>query len=462
MKILRRTNGIDIKAKSGALVGHVELKLLDDTTGKVIEKIEKKNFFTKALDSALNDCPFGLNSIMKMGQGVNYDSNTEYKIKNIYQSILGGVILFPSSLGDSVDDYFPSFASNYPTAYASQASYQLDDPRQGQFDGVSSGKITGGYRFVYAWGSSGGNGTISAIALSHVDCFRYFNDPIQMLFPHFSDNNSDNPKGYFGYVSNTANFNGAVAINDKGIICLNADSAIKKLRMFNTRPYDFQLTGNTDANYDPATAEPVWELDLSSYTGTPSYQSIGNFLYAFFKNSNGTSATTIVKINLDTGLVVDTQNITWTAPQMTKAEYGFCIKDGYLYAGATVAGKIYKCSLSNAADVTEIACNAVVNEALCATDGSDNIYGTNILINNGVVVDYLRASPNINSNASAWGGSRIIYEHGVWMVTAGRAYNRNIGAQMKAPYCATKANLQSAVTKTADKQMVVQYSVTQV
>ena len=51
MNILKKTNGIDLRAKGTALQGHVKIQLKDDTTGRIVEEVEHKNFFTKALDS---------------------------------------------------------------------------------------------------------------------------------------------------------------------------------------------------------------------------------------------------------------------------------------------------------------------------------------------------------------------------------------------------------------------------
>lgn len=454
MEYLKKTNGIDLRARGTALQGHVKIQLKDDTTGRIVEEVEHKNFFTKALDSAYNGCPFGLDSRMKIGQGVAADDNTPDRIRSVYQDLLGGIICFPESLGDSVDDYYPSFADNYPTAYASQAEYQITDARQGNYDGVSSGKTSNGYRFVYNWGSTGGNGRISSVALSHRNCFTYFNDASEMFFPKRSTDNS--VRGYFGTIHDQ-NSRQPLCITDRGVLIASLGDWCRA-EYFKIPPYNVPLTEPLTFFNDRAT--PVWSMDIESEARTvPSWQYYEGFFWCIERTA-GSSQTIIRKYKEEDG-TLDRYTITWNAPQMCDSNSVFAIKDGYLYAGATVDGKIYKCSLTNAVDVTEIECNSVARENINTCEYTDTIYGRNFTINNGVLTNNRGVNHNVGNSANN-AANQIVYQNGVWVVTRSPASTNLFSAQILGTYCATKANLDSPVEKTAEKQMVITYNVNQI
>lgn len=168
MNILKKTNGIDLRAKNSALRGNVTIQLRDAVTGHVKNEISGHNMLTNGLNSALNGCPFQLN-VVDSAYGSVLTGTQRMKMTPIFSQLLGGVMLFPEALGDDRDLFFPSF-DNSPTAFASMESYTQDDPRQGLFDAVASKPIDNAYRYIYEWGSSYGNGSISSVGLSTRNC----------------------------------------------------------------------------------------------------------------------------------------------------------------------------------------------------------------------------------------------------------------------------------------------------
>lgn len=468
MNILRKTNGIDVKAKNSHLEGRATLLLTDPLTGKILEKVEHKNFFTNALDSALNGCPWGLDKRTLFYNTMSADAGENGRFGNLFEILLGGVMLFPDDLGNGLDDYYPPFDTNYPTAYASRAAYTLDDSRQGVFNSVLSGVITGGYKYVYDWSTSNGNGTIASLALSHKNCYKYWNDGAIRNFPKYSEQNG----GGSGYNSQVFQQSMPHTGSEDGILTNDYPTSNdrRRARFYKVCPFDFQLIamigGSIPEYIDNDNTPPpylAWSGDYTSeFADSPNtqFQFDNGTLYGYCKSSTGASALQIITIDTDDGSVLTRSSLTFTAASdATSSVYGFAIKNGYIYMGSTSAGKVYKCNLSDVTDVTEISCNASANETLSACDGSDNVYGKHFVINNGVVnpITYNTLDPNIHFYNYIQ--KRYFYENGVWLVSSNS--NCNLGAQIKAPYCATKNNI-TPVTKNASQNMQVQYTVTQV
>lgn len=473
MKILKRTQGIDLKAKNSHFHGSVTIQFRDPITNKVLDEEKHDNFFTKAIDDILNKCPWGLNNNMLMGRGIqliaNYDSSAANQkngcICDIYKSLMGGVILFPGTLGDTDSDYFSDWSDNNPTAYATMGEYTVSDPKQGTYNGIESGELQNpnGFRYVYDWATSNGNGTIGAVALTHINAQNYFNNGDYMVFPRCSQFTDNNASGYWGQFNDVnSGYMNPMAMGDNGIlICNNDASNNKKGNFYPIKPYNFHMLFTT-RGYDVFDHEPAWSVDLSANAGHPSWQFYDGYLYALQKNSTGTNDTIITRINISTGAIVDTTTIRWVAPNMSNSSMHFAIKDGYVYAGSTVAGKIYKCKLGDANDVTELTCNAAINETLWTNPESDFIFGTNIVIKDGVIVNHSTPNLLVTTNCNTNGNRQILYNKGLWIVNAAKPMGNTVAAQFLTPYCATKNNLSETKTKTPDKTMKVIYTVTQV
>jgi len=471
MHIIKKPNGIDVKAKDSELHGSVIIQFGDPITGKVLDEEKHDNFFTKALSDIYNRCPWGLNNNMFMGRGIEgsgYDATAANQkngcICDIYNSLLGGVTLYPESLGLTDTDYFADWSDNVPTAYATMNEYTVADPKQGSYNGVESGILTNpnGFRYVYDWATSNGNGDIAAVALTHRNAQNYFGNGNYMLFPRVPSFTDNNAIGYWGQLyDENSNYMNAMAMGDDGIlICNNDPSNNRKGNFYPIKPYNFHLLYTT-RGFDVFDHEPAWSVDLSSNNGIPSWQFYDGYLYALQKDDDGTSDTIITRINKTTGAVVDTTTIRWVAPNMADSSMHFAIKDGYVYAGSTVDGKIYKCKLGDANDVTELTCNAAANEPLWTNPESDFIFGCNIIIKDGVIVNHSTPNNLIAPNRSTNSNRQIMYNKGLWVVNGSKPSGNYIGAQFLTPYCATKNNLDEVKTKTADKTMKVIYTVTQ-
>ena len=451
MEILRRTRGIDTRGH-GALMGCAEIILKDADTGKVKEVVRQQNMFTNALNSLFNKSAFNMANMLnvKVIESIN-EYNNEPLQTPVNEKALGGVLLFPNALGSDADVLFPDFAANYPTGYASRESYTQDDSRQGVFDGVSSGEITNGYRFVYNWGSAYGNGQIGAVALSNSKCYKYFNDLGTAI-------------GGYSFHKNLSTNSWArrsIGINSKGFYMNNGEHSGAGSLFF--VPYPER---KIDLLYNPSAATGTYEVQIPDYTYPSGYGSLfcvaEDYIHVFSITSSGASSSTIKYDKISTSdYTVTTTNLT-VAAYLTGANGVNCqicaVRGNYVYLPKNGYTSVYKINLTNTADITEIEMPSGASLGYGTTICGSTIFGYNFVIGTDDVVRV--------SSTATW--FRPCYLDGVWCGkilangSGGGGSIHSLYVDTLTPYCATHADLQSTVTKTADKQMVVNYSVVQV
>lgn len=453
MKILRRTKGIDLKSKSSVLRGDVCIQLRDAITGKV--KFEEKghNMLTNGLASALNGCPWDLNKIDGCYDGV---TGTIFKTTPIFSQLLGGVMLFPSALGNDPDLIFPPF-SNIPTAYSSMEAYQQTDSKQGAFDSVSSGEITNGFRFVHSWGSAYGNGLIASLGLAPRNAHAWCKDVPSMIKP------SDTARGVAqGYISYVARSRVVFAMNENYILVSDTSSGLSTLKCYKNSapsinimlPYSGQIFTD-DYTINGLTINGcLWKLENGITPFAENAQIIGSYVYI---TSRSNSTFTVRKYDVTDGTLVSTDTYTFSA------SFGgdiTSIYDGYIYCTKAGGGAIYKCNMSNPTDVTEIADASIESGCPCWAIGTNFIYTWDGILDadTGVFVPFTSSTKFYkNPNMPCY----PLWDKGMWLV--GYSYtNELVGATMKQWGLMTHYDLQSPVTKTADKQMILNYSITQV
>lgn len=459
MEILRRTQGIDLKARNSGLHGHASIVLKDALTGKITDKVEKDNFFTMGLDSAVNGCPFGLNQQLFSNMSM---AGSYANFSPIHTQLLGGITLYPQSLGSDTGVLFPPF-SNIPTGYASLDSYTQDDPKQGTYDSVSSGAITNGYKHVYNWGSAFGNGTIASLALNPRGSHMWCKDWSKALNPTIFAGTGDtqNGIGFCGFPMWNAG-DAIVAVCDNGMLWKFNDGTTNEWRYSKIAPFNIDLTnpymfGTSNGTCADQVMIPLWALSGSSYGNWDTWQFISGQLVYISRNNN---TFTVTYFDMSDGSVDNTETYTFSGASFGSA--GGCICGDYLYWGSSTAGKIYKCNLNNVADITEITSSNIPANSTVWYVGTQFLY-TNRGIYDTASDVFVETAQDTMAGAN-W--IHYLYDNGVWLVTSSHYGwyngNRRLGATMKNWACMTHANLENAVTKAADKQMVVNYSIIQV
>lgn len=136
---------------------------LYDSAGAVVEEHHDTNMVTHAIRDILTMNPWGFKDYTSLQAG-NYWRG----LYPIAKNLLGGIVLFPETLGKDADAYYAP-AKNIPTGYASVDAYSGLDPKRGQYNASESGPLPNGYRYVYDYATNRANGTIAAVALTHAD-----------------------------------------------------------------------------------------------------------------------------------------------------------------------------------------------------------------------------------------------------------------------------------------------------
>lgn len=461
MEYLKKTNGIDLRAKNSALRGNVTIQLKDAVTGKLKDEISGHNMLTNGLNSALNGCPFQLNVIDSAYSSVTA-STQRMRMTPIFSQLLGGVMLFPEPLGNDRDLFFPPF-SNSPTAFASMESYTQDDPRQGLFDAVSSKPIDNGYRYIYEWGSSYGNGPISSLGLSTRNCHTWINKRANLFRPW------NNNQG--GFTSgNTDGYTRFVHISERGTIVCRGTANYNGYNNYyyfkRLTPIVANLLSNTLFNFDfnnPYDESHIngydWMITVSDQFANNNMvlmtvQNVNDELLFVYRVS-GTGAVKIKKVNWSDGSTISERTLN---PQ--GVSYGTnslpVIFGNYMYIVANRDGLIYRCNINDNADVFDIeAPGCKANTHLWAS-------GTQFIYNNNGILDATSAKFEATDDEIVItnnGSSIPVADFGMWHL--GRVNNYQLAASLKTWGLMSHFDLGQTFEKNSQQTMSVQYTVTQ-
>lgn len=138
--------------------GRVKIQLFDAKTRQLEKEIAGHNMATNAIRDIFL---------------ANYQGVTDYSLlMPIVKELLGGLLCFNQALTEDADRYYPPTNNVNPVkAHAGATTYTstADDNTRGLPNGTESAEISGGYRFVWDFPATQGNGTISALSLTHKD-----------------------------------------------------------------------------------------------------------------------------------------------------------------------------------------------------------------------------------------------------------------------------------------------------
>lgn len=136
------------------LKGHTKITLRDVKTGEV-KIVEKDNLVTGAIANLFAN---------NYANTLNTASSDIMPIRNLF----GGVLCFGNQLTENQSNIYPPSQSENPLIAHAGSSADLTDtanPKQGQRNESESGEITNGWKWVFDFTTSQGNGTISSVGL---------------------------------------------------------------------------------------------------------------------------------------------------------------------------------------------------------------------------------------------------------------------------------------------------------
>lgn len=143
------------------LKGTMTMELTDVNTGEV-ETVAEENLVTNAVNHIFELNPMGV--FYEIGDsidGIKWQSG----LLPICPNAIGGILLFSKALEENVDNIY-SLSDNLPVAYASNNVNSTANVARGSMNLTESKALDNGYKFVWEFTLSQGNGTIAAAALT--------------------------------------------------------------------------------------------------------------------------------------------------------------------------------------------------------------------------------------------------------------------------------------------------------
>ena len=142
--------------------GQFTIELEDQNTGAV-EIVSETNMITNAVNDLLGSNPMGL--FYHTAGRYDTEMNWNDEMLPICPNMIGGLLLFSSAITEQVANIYPS-SSNLPVAYASNDVNATANVKRGSMNLTESMALSDGYKFVWEFTPSQGNGTIAAIGLT--------------------------------------------------------------------------------------------------------------------------------------------------------------------------------------------------------------------------------------------------------------------------------------------------------
>lgn len=424
--------------------GTATFELQNVKTGEV-ERIVDHNMFTNALNEVYNKAPFCLADEL-LGINESAGDNSFNRFNRLFETALGGILLFPQTLEEEASNIFAP-ASNKPVGIASMEANPAVDPRRGTYNAIESGVITNGYRYVYDFATSQGNGVIAAVSLTSRWGGASYLDNLSDLMCGSARQGSSSlfPYGRSKLIKEESNQQiKLICADETGMYWLQSNN--KTVQKANFKPYAMSLVEDYTASHI------LGEFDNTGYV----FADTNNI--CVMRTSGNTSGNATITVDRYSKIDFSKSTTTYTIPApLAATKNGHIIAydrvNDYLYCLGRVETKYFKTKLSNTADTSEI---------IVPSSGSQlfNCYpffiGGNFLIetDNTVHTSPVTVKYPFVSRVGCYvlGGAESIAS------TSTQA--RSTSFNVLSPYLATINNLSKSVVKSPDKTMKVTYDVT--
>lgn len=460
------------------LKGTMVMELTDVNTSEV-ERVTKENMVTNAVNNILGLNPMGI-----------FYCEAEYSTGMVWTgtllpicpNMIGGILLFPKALEENADNIYVQ-SDNLPVAYASNNVNSTANTARGSLNLTESKKLDNGYKFVWEFTPSQGNGTIAAVALTSAlggqngfgslvgDASTF----LQLKAVDIGSLATAKQIVLFGAVEVDFEKNLLYSMTFK-----NSSVCIKKVRM----PI-FSIGLNEKLDDSTFTVLEDKAVAASTFRFLGDYTLYGEFMdgkdgywYGFSNEGNSAGSATMVWVKMSKEDYSITEG-EWTLSNAKLMPVGqrdetatyperiiqCCMRDGYLYVPAYNKKGIYKINTANSADVTLIEFGFTSKwKPLCET-GSCEVYMT--LIGDLIVAGDFQVTAE-DTVIRTQGSFRLndaatpLFQYKNFLVGWGGSYGNEYRTMyLLTPYLATINNLSSAMVKTVDKTMKITYTLTE-
>lgn len=368
-------------------------------------------------------------------------------------------------------------------AYASNNVNSTANTARGSMNLTESKALENGYKFVWEFTPSQGNGTIAAMALTSAKGGEngygsLVGDASTFLQLKAADI-GDVPKAQQMVLFETVE----VDFENNLLYSITSEDSSVRIRKIRIPVFDIGLNKKLDDSACTVLEDKVLTTQTFYFLG--SYTLYGEFMdgqdgywYGFSNEGNSSGDAVLLWIKISKTDYSFTEG-EWTLSNAKLMDVGnrdggstypervvkCCVRNGYLYALAYDKKGIYRINLSNQADVTLIEFGFTSKWKPLCDSGSCEVYMTLIgdlivagdfQITAGDEVIHTQGSARLNDAATPL----FQYKHFLfgWGGSYGNEYRT---AYLLTPYLASINNLSSAVVKTVDKTMKITYTLTE-
>jgi len=459
--------------------GKMTIELTDVNTSEVTT-IAEENMVTNTINHI-----FGLNPM-----GTFYDAGDSTNIVKwgssflpICPNLIGGILMFPKVLTEDAD-YIYSSSDNMPVAYASNDVNSTANLARGSLNLTESKALDNGYKFVWEFTPSQGNGTIAAVALTSA------NGGTNAYGSLVSDAAVFHTLKSIRYVSSMTRAQimllyETVEVNFEGnylfsITYENTGVRIRKVHLpIFTVGINEKLDDTTVTILEDKVIQPGQFKFLGSYTKYGEFLDGGDgYWYGFSNEGNSSGNATMLLIKISKTDFSFTEG-SWTLSNATLMDVGkrnnnstypdryvrCCIRKGYLYVFAYDKKGVYKINLANSSDVTLIDFGFTSKGKGLCDSGTSEVYMTlvgDLIIGGDFQITVLDQVVQTAGNTKTYYGATPLFQYKNFLLGFGGSYGSDCRSiYLLNPYLATINNLSSAVVKTVDKTMKITYTLTQ-
>ena len=460
------------------LKGEMVIELTDENTGTV-ETVREENMVTNAVNHLLGLNPMGI-FYKASGQ---YDEMVMWNdtLLPICPNMIGGILLYGTTLTENADNIYPS-SVNLPVAYASNDVNATADTQRGSMNLTESRKLDDGYKFVWEFTPSQGNGTIAAVALTSAQGgnavygneVNSTNGYLKVKETRLDSQTDDELALLYSVID--VDFENNVMYSLRFV---DSSVIVRKMRL----PV-FTLGINERLNDMTCTVLEETTLLCSVFSFTTGYTPYGDFMdghdgywYGFSNTSNSSGNATMKWIKIKKSDLSFTEG-TWTLSNAHLPAIGSfkvdsyvnrtirgVIRNGYLYIMSYEKTGVYKINLSNVTDITLIALGFESEYRAMSNSSTSQCYMAMV---NDFIIGYDFIIKPDDSVVKLIGAYRFpylgtpIFQYKEFLTGWGGNYGSDYHTTwLLMPYLASINNLAQAIVKNADITMKITYTLTE-
>ncbi len=458
--------------------GNVTLELEDVNTGTV-ETVSETNMVTNAVNDLLGMNPMGF--FYKCSGA--YDTMMEWnsEMLPICPNMIGGILLFPNALTEQAANIYPP-SSNMPVGYASNDVNASGNVKRGSMNLVESMALLDGYKFVWEFTPSQGNGTIAAVGLTSKKggANHYGSDAeVNTTLLELRKNSLNLAVAWLNTLFRT------VEVDFENGLLYSIAYASNAVTVTKYRIPIFDVGLNEKLDDTTLTLLDTDVLQCSTFHFYGSYTPSGIFLdggdgywYGFANSANSSGDATMLWIKIKKEDLSFTEG-SWTLSNAALKAVGSFREDssypatqrnavlrgGYLYVLGYDNTCVYKINISNHTDITKLNLGFTSEAKSISGSGSCEV---RLMLLGDVIIGYDFVIDGSDNVIQTLGGIRTgslatpLFQYKEFLVGWGGSYGNEYRYNyLLTPYLATICNLSQAVVKNADKTMKITYTLTE-